>query len=101
MSKLVFLMAFVVLYGVVSAYPANEDAVPAITLEDVVDLGAQEAKEGERTARWLWGGWGGWGGGWNRGWGGGWNGGWNDDWNGGWNNGWRISYRPWRSSYWW
>ncbi|XP_039501194.2 protein suex-1 [Drosophila santomea] len=88
-----FLLLVVTLLGCLLASPVNEDPAAAETLDDVADLGDQEAKEGDRPARWLDGGW---GGGWNTGWGGGWN--------GGWNRGWSISYSPWRSSYsnyWW
>ncbi|SPP74573.1 Hypothetical predicted protein [Drosophila guanche] len=51
-----------------------------IALEDVADVGGQHAEEGERPARWLWGGWGG-------------------GWHGGWGGGWRVSYRPWGYGY--
>ncbi|XP_016946417.1 protein suex-1 [Drosophila biarmipes] len=92
---LVFLATFLLLLGGVLTHPEEEDLTSAATLDDVADLGGQEAKEGGRPARWLSGGW---GGGWNTGWNGGWGGGWN----GGWNKGWSVSYRPWSySSYWW
>lgn len=96
-----FLLVVWTLLGCVFSNPVNEDPAAAATLDDVADLGGQEAKEGNRPARWLSGGW---GGGWNTGWGGGWSGSWNGGWNGGWNSGWSNSYSPWRnsySSYWW
>ncbi|XP_052838551.1 protein suex-1 [Drosophila gunungcola] len=99
--QLIFFLPVLVFLGGALAQPVNEDPAPAVTLQDVADLGGQEAKEGERPARWISGGW---GGGWNSGWGGGWNSGWGGGWNGGWNKGWSVSYRPWSNSYsnyWW
>ncbi|XP_002018456.2 uncharacterized protein F12A10.7 [Drosophila persimilis] len=91
--QLILVFALAALLGAAMARPDNQepmsDAVPAVALSDVADVGGQHAEEGERPARWLWGGWGG-------GWGGGWN--------GGWGGGWRVSYRPWGygyRSYWW
>ncbi|KRJ98874.1 uncharacterized protein LOC26534485 [Drosophila yakuba] len=80
-----FLLLVVTFLGCLLASPVNEDPAAAATLDDVADLGGQEAMEGDRPARWLDGGWG-------------------SGWNGGWNRGWSISYSPWRSSYsnyWW
>ncbi|XP_017124255.2 uncharacterized protein LOC108144123 [Drosophila elegans] len=87
--QFIFFLAVLVFLGGALAQPVNEDHVPAVTLQDVADLGGQEAKEGERPARWISGGWGG---------------GWNSGWGGGWNGGWSLSYRPWGNSYsnyWW